>query len=81
LDRFLSADTAARAAVIPVSVRRRVAVEAGRTFGWGEVVGDAGAVIGIDRFGESAPGADLATHFGFTVDAVYAVAVDQLAGS
>ena len=81
LDRFLGADTSAQEAVVPSSVRRRVAVEAGSTLGWAAVVGEAGTVIGIDRFGASAPAADLATHFGFTVDAVYAAAADQLARS
>ncbi|BBF91533.1 transketolase [Blastochloris tepida] len=43
-----------------------VAVEAGATRGWQAVVGFAGAVVGIDRFGESGPEKDLLAHFGFT---------------
>ena len=47
-----------------------VAVEAGTTRGWKGFVGRSGAVIGIDRFGESGPDKALLKHFGFTVDKV-----------
>lgn len=54
----------------------RVAVEAGVTDYWRKYVGAAdsghGAVVGIDRFGESAPGPELFKHFGFTVESVVA---------
>jgi len=49
-----------------------VAVEAGHPDGWRRYTGRAGAVIGISRFGESAPGGVLMKHFGFTADAVMA---------
>ncbi|MBI3348493.1 MAG: transketolase, partial [Burkholderiales bacterium] len=58
-----------RRAVLPVGVPR-VAVEAGVTAGWRQYVGLEGAVVGIDSFGESAPAAALAAHFGMTVQAV-----------
>ena len=61
--------------VLPPSVPR-LAVEAGVTLGWREVVGDGGAVIGIDRFGASAPGAEVAAKLGLTVDAVVEKAVE-----
>jgi len=48
----------------------RVAVEAGVTDCWRKYVGLAGAVVGIDRFGESAPAPDLFKHFGFTPENV-----------
>jgi transketolase len=48
----------------------KVSIEAGVTFGWREIVGDGGAVIGIDRFGASAPGAEVARRLGLTVDTV-----------
>jgi transketolase len=48
----------------------RVAVEAGATGLWHKYVGLEGAVVGIDRFGESAPAADLFPHFGFTAETV-----------
>ena len=49
-----------------------VAVEAGHPDGWRRYTGRAGAVIGIKRFGESAPGPELMRHFGFTAEAVMA---------
>jgi transketolase len=45
-------------------------LEAGVTFGWGDIVGKDGLSIGIDRFGASAPAGDLAEHFGFTSEKV-----------
>jgi transketolase len=59
-----------REAVLPKGVRKRLAVEAGSTLGWHKYVTDEGAVLGLDRFGESAPAADLYKFFGFTVDDV-----------
>jgi transketolase len=47
-----------------------VAVEAGVTDYWRKYVGLDGAVVGIDRFGESAPAGDLFKHFGFTAEHV-----------
>jgi transketolase len=47
-----------------------VSIEAASTFGWDEIVGSNGLKIGIDRFGASAPAADLASHFGFTAATV-----------
>lgn len=49
---------------------KRVAIEAGITDFWRKYVGLDGAVVGIDTFGESAPGGVLMTHFGFTVENV-----------
>jgi transketolase len=51
---------------------KRVAVEAGVTDFWRKYVGLEGAVVGIDTFGESAPGGVLLKHFGFTVENVVA---------
>ena len=59
-------------AVLPGTVSRRLAVEAGATFGWERWVGTAGAVVGIDRFGASAPGEVVMKEFGFTVERVVA---------
>ena len=59
-----------RDAVIPPAVKKRLAVEAGATLGWWKWVGDEGDVIGIDRFGASAPGDVLMEKFGFTVENV-----------
>jgi transketolase len=52
----------------------RLVIEAGATGGWWRHVGARGDVIGIDRFGQSAPAKPLFEHFGFTVDAVVAAA-------
>ncbi|ROR03304.1 transketolase [Desulfosoma caldarium] len=64
-----------RNAVLPPDIRARCAVEAGSTMGWHRWVGTQGAVIGIDRFGASAPGSVLMKHFGFNVDHVVATAL------
>ncbi|MDH5831977.1 transketolase [Luteimonas sp. M1R5S18] len=67
---FERQDAAYRESVLPTSVRRRVAVEAGVTGFWRQYVGLDGAVVGIDSFGASAPAGELYKHFGITVDAV-----------
>jgi transketolase len=56
--------------VLPPSVRARLAVEAGVSQGWSKYVGDGGGMIGIDRFGASAPSKVVFEKFGFTVDNV-----------
>ena len=66
---FDAQDAAYRAAVLPRGVPR-VAVEAGVSDFWFKYVGLEGRVIGIDRFGESAPFKDLFKFFGFTGEAV-----------
>ncbi|HEX7060946.1 MAG TPA: transketolase [Woeseiaceae bacterium] len=65
--------------VLPGDVPARVVIEAGVTEGWWHIAGPAGRVIGIDRFGESAPAKALFQHFGFTVDNVVKVARKVLA--
>jgi transketolase len=67
---FDAQDEAYRESVLPSSVRARVAVEAGVSDFWLKYVGFDGKVIGIDRFGESAPAGELFKEFGFTVDNV-----------
>jgi len=59
-----------RESVLPPSVSRRLAVEAGVTLGWSRYVGLQGAVHGIDRFGASAPWKVIAEQMGFTAEAV-----------
>lgn len=61
-----------RDAVLPPSVRPRLAVEAGAAQGWHRYVGDAGDVLSVDRFGASAPGHEILQQYGFTVDNVCA---------
>jgi transketolase len=62
-------DAAYKNAVLPKGVKR-VAVEAGVSDCWRKYVGLEGAVVGVDRFGESAPASDLFKFFGFTVEGV-----------
>jgi transketolase len=64
-------DAAYRASVLPAGIPR-VAVEAGVTDFWRKYVGLEGAVLGIDRFGESAPGGELFKFFGLTTEGVVA---------
>jgi len=59
-----------RESVLPSSVTARLAVEAGRSLGWERWVGERGVILGIDRFGASAPGDLVMTKLGFTVDRV-----------
>ena len=67
-DTFDAQDAAYRESVLPASVRARVAVEAGVTGYWTKYVGLDGRVIGLDRFGESAPAAEVYAYFGITAE-------------
>ena len=67
---FEKQDQAYRDSVLPPSVTRRVVVEAGVTDAWWKYAGSNGKVIGLDRFGESAPAGELFKEFGFTVENV-----------
>jgi transketolase len=69
-DAFDAQDAAYRESVLPKAVTARVAVEAAVTAGWWKYVGSHGAVVGINRFGESAPAGVLFKEFGFTADNV-----------
>ena len=60
--------------VLPPALHVRVAVEAASPFGWHRWVGDAGEVVAIDRFGASAPGAEVLEKLGITPEAVAAAA-------
>ena len=60
-------DAAYRAAVLPDNLPK-VAVEAGVSDGWYKYTGTGGAVLGLDRFGESAPANELFKLFGFTTE-------------
>lgn len=73
MNLFESQDPSYREEVLPSSIRARVAVEAGSTYGWGRYIGLKnidGSVIGMRDFGESAPVADLLKEFGLTSDHV-----------
>ncbi len=79
-ERFELQDRSYRDGVLPPAVRARVAVEAGVSLGWDRWVGDAGAIVGLDHFGASAPAGTIFEKFGFTVDRLVGVARDVLAG-
>jgi transketolase len=68
-----------KSSVLPPGVPR-IAIEAGVTDYWWKYVRADGAVIGVDRFGDSAPAADVFRHFGFTVDNVVATVNAVIAG-
>ncbi|MGF1517148.1 MAG: transketolase [Nodosilinea sp.] len=67
---FDAQDAAYQESVLPKAVTKRLAVEAGITMGWCRYVGAEGDVIGVDRFGASAPGGLVMEKFGFTVENV-----------
>ncbi len=69
-DVFDSQDDSYRQSVLPSTIKARVAVEAGVTDGWLKYVGLEGAVVGLDRFGESAPAEEAFKFFGFTAENV-----------
>jgi len=73
-EAFDAQDAAYRDTVIPPDVRRRVTIEAGTTLGWERYAGDDGALIGIEHFGASAPGATIFEHYGFTTARVTEIA-------
>ncbi len=72
MDIFAAQDAAYQESVLPTSISKRVAIEAGSTGLWYKYVGLHGAVVGIDHFGASAPAATLFAQFGFTVDNIVA---------
>jgi len=63
-----------KAKVLPPDVKARVAVEQASIFGWSQYVGPTGTIIGMRRFGASAPIKDLQKKFGFTTENVVAAA-------
>jgi transketolase len=69
-----------REEVLPKSVTKRLAVEAGSPFGWERYVGIEGAVFGIDHYGYSAPWKVIAEKLGFTADGIAERARRLLAG-
>jgi transketolase len=72
IEAFRAQDAAWRDSVLPPGIAVRLAIEAGVPDSWYPYVGAAGDVLGIERFGESAPAPQLFEHFGFTPEAVAA---------
>lgn len=67
---FEKQDAGYKAEIFPKNLRKRLAVEAGSPTGWHKYVTDEGDIIGVDTFGESAPGEEIMGEYGFTVDNV-----------
>ncbi|RAI45560.1 transketolase [Rhodoplanes roseus] len=80
VERFEALPVEARAALVPAGTPV-VVVEAGVTRGWRGLAGPAGRVVGLDRFGESAPEKDLLKEFGFTAERVADVVAAAVGGS
>jgi transketolase len=70
MELFEKQDAAYRDSVLPPSIRRRLAIEAGAPMSWYRWVGPEGDVVGMTTFGASAPYQDVLRHFGFTVENV-----------
>ena len=75
---FEAQDQSYRDQVLPPSIKKRLAVEAGVPFGWERWVGDHGRIIGIEKFGASAPGDILMQNYGFSVNHVMRVAMNLI---
>jgi len=77
-DLFDAQPDAYKDSVLPSAVSARVAIEAGVSDGWWRYVGRQGRIVGLDRFGASAPADELFEYFGFTVANVVTVAKELL---
>jgi transketolase len=77
-DRFDAQDPSYRESILPKAVKKRVAVEAAAPLGWHHYVGDEGTIIGVDRYGASAPGEEILANYGFTPEHVTAAALRLL---
>ena len=77
-DVFFAQDAAYQAKVLPREVTARIAIEAAAGDFWYRLIGCQGKVIGIDRFGASAPAKEIFKECGFTVEHVISVAKEVL---
>ena len=80
MDLFEQQDEAYKESVLPKAMRKRVAVEAGSSFGWGRYVGLDGKTVSLDHFGASAPAGELFRAFGFTPENVAKTALEVIRG-
>jgi transketolase len=76
---FEAEDQSYRDEVLPPSVKARVSIEAAVAFGWRDIVGDAGRIVSLEHYGESADQATLYREFGLTAEAVTQAARDSIA--
>ncbi len=77
---FEKQDQAYQHTVLPPSIRKRLAVEAGSPMGWHKYVTDEGSTVSMNRFGLSGPGEEVMAYFGFSVDNVVKQAQAVLKG-
>ncbi|WP_455660609.1 transketolase [Pradoshia sp.] len=77
-DRFEEQSAEYKESVLPKSVKKRLAIELGTSFGWERYTGDEGRVLAMDRFGASGPGELLMEKFGFTPSNVVSIVKDML---
>jgi len=77
---FEKQNPAYQQSVLLPEVKKRLAVETGVTMGWERWVGDQGKIIGINRYGASAPAKILMEKFGFTVDNIIDTVVEMMKG-
>jgi transketolase len=75
---FLAQNESYRESVLPKRIKARVAIEAAAPLGWHRWAGDEGVVIGLERFGASAPGEQVLQHLGFTAEHVASAALRTL---
>ncbi|HTW89860.1 MAG TPA: transketolase [Candidatus Binataceae bacterium] len=80
-DLFQAQPQSYKDTVLPPGVKARVSIEAGSTLGWERYVGLDGAIIGLNRFGASAPGEIVMRELGFTPEHIVKVAKSILAGN
>ncbi|SIT66895.1 transketolase [Edaphobacillus lindanitolerans] len=71
-DRFEQQEESYKEQVLPSSVKKRLAIEMGASFGWHKYAGGEGDVLAIDTFGASAPGGTVMSEYGFTPENVVA---------
>ncbi|MDY5589775.1 MAG: transketolase C-terminal domain-containing protein, partial [Arcanobacterium sp.] len=81
LEWFNEQDQSYRDEVLPPDMKARVSVEAGSTLPWKAIVGDAGECVGIDHFGESAPGGRLMEKYGITAEHVAKAALASMSAA
>ncbi|WP_163653488.1 transketolase [Listeria sp. PSOL-1] len=72
-DLFAKQSDEYKESVLPSAVKKRVAIEMAASFGWERYVGTDGKIIGIDKFGASAPGDTIIENYGFTVENVVSI--------
>jgi len=75
---FEKSGTTYQESVLPAKVKNRVAVELGVSQGWEKWVGDKGIIVGIEKYGASAPYQKIFEEYGFTVDKIVEKSMDLL---